>query len=106
MPDELFPPISGPDHPLFNKSVKRNLLLTHELPVSVETFFTEYWAEGSFWERFAKGMGWTDVVVQEWTKLDGCLERTVSYRLFEVLIQYRVPGLFRWLPLALVKQLL
>lgn len=71
------PPVGGPDHPLFKKGMQRSQLLSHELPVSVETFFTEYWGKGEFWEKFGRGMGWTDVVANDWTKLDGCLERKV-----------------------------
>jgi hypothetical protein len=76
MSDKLLPPVGGADHPLFKK-VKRTPLLTHELPVNVETFFLDYWAKGDFWEKFGKGMGWTDIVVSDWSKLDGCLERKV-----------------------------
>lgn len=71
------PPVGGPDHPLFKKGFKREPLLSHELPVSVETFFLDYWATGDFWEKFGRGMGWTDVATTEWTKPDGCLERKV-----------------------------
>eukprot|EP01127_Copromyxa_protea_P002154 TRINITY_DN12044_c0_g1_i1.p1 TRINITY_DN12044_c0_g1~~TRINITY_DN12044_c0_g1_i1.p1 ORF type:complete len:444 (+),score=65.66 TRINITY_DN12044_c0_g1_i1:72-1334(+) len=59
--------------------MKRTALLTHELPISVETFFLDYWAKGEFWVKFGSGMGWSDTVAQEWTKLDGCLERKCTW---------------------------